>query len=240
MLGVRRRRQPGGHRDGLRRRGRISACRCSTACRNWWTRACCARCERPGGRRRVTRCWRRSASSRPSAWTGMPEAGRVRGRMRPLSWPWPRTPAARMTGRAKKEWLERLDIEHNNIRAALDWYREHDPPAALRLAAAMSAFWSLRGHYTEGRQRLGELLGLVPDDEHDASQRPERRRLAGHRPGRLRRSRPPARREHRAEPLRWTTRSARASPPCTSAAASCPACGSRRRRAGRRAGRRRC
>ena len=27
----------------------------------------------------------------------------------------------------------------------------------------MSAFWSLRGHHTEGRQRLGELLSLVPE-----------------------------------------------------------------------------
>ena len=27
----------------------------------------------------------------------------------------------------------------------------------------MSAFWSLRGHHTEGRQHLGELLGAVPD-----------------------------------------------------------------------------
>jgi AAA domain-containing protein/FAD binding domain-containing protein len=66
-------------------------------------------------------------------------------------------------GLAKKEWLERVDLEHNNIRAALSWYLGHDPPAALRLAASMAAFWSLRGHHTEGRQRLGELLGLVPD-----------------------------------------------------------------------------
>ena len=65
-------------------------------------------------------------------------------------------------GLARKEWLERVEAEHNNIRAALGWYREHDPPAALGLAAAMSAFWSLRGHHTEGRQRLGDLLGLVP------------------------------------------------------------------------------
>jgi non-specific serine/threonine protein kinase len=65
-------------------------------------------------------------------------------------------------GLARKEWLERVETEHNNIRAALSWYREHDPPAALRLAAAMSAFWSLRGHHTEGRQRLRDLLGLVP------------------------------------------------------------------------------
>ena len=67
------------------------------------------------------------------------------------------------SGLAEREWLERLDIEHNNIRAAISWYRQHDPPAALSLAASMSAFWSLRGHYTEGRQRLGELLSLVPE-----------------------------------------------------------------------------
>ena len=28
----------------------------------------------------------------------------------------------------------------------------------------MSLFWSLRGHYTEGRQRLRQLLGLVPGE----------------------------------------------------------------------------
>jgi DNA-binding CsgD family transcriptional regulator len=66
-------------------------------------------------------------------------------------------------GLARKQWLERVDAEHNNIRAALSWYRQHDPPAALRLAAAMAAFWSLRGHHTEGRQRLGDLLELVPE-----------------------------------------------------------------------------
>ena len=66
-------------------------------------------------------------------------------------------------GLARKEWLERVDTEHNNIRAALTWYHQHDPAAALRLAASMSAFWSLRGHHTEGRQRLAELLDLVPD-----------------------------------------------------------------------------
>jgi predicted ATPase len=66
-------------------------------------------------------------------------------------------------GLARTEWLERVEVEHNNIRAALGWYREHGPATALRLAASTSAFWSLRGHHTEGRQRLGDLLGLVPE-----------------------------------------------------------------------------
>ena len=64
-------------------------------------------------------------------------------------------------GLARKEWLDRLETEHNNVRAALSWYRGHDPLTALRLAASMAAFWSLRGHHTEGRQRLSELLDLV-------------------------------------------------------------------------------
>jgi predicted ATPase/DNA-binding CsgD family transcriptional regulator len=67
-----------------------------------------------------------------------------------------------LTGPGQQDWLQRLDAEHNNLRAAIDWYREQDPPAALRLASAMSLFWSLHGHYTEGRRRLRQLLGLVP------------------------------------------------------------------------------
>jgi predicted ATPase/DNA-binding CsgD family transcriptional regulator len=66
-------------------------------------------------------------------------------------------------GLARKDWLERVEVEHNNIRASIGWYRDHAPPAALRMAAAMTAFWSLRGHHTEGRQRLDELLTLVAE-----------------------------------------------------------------------------
>jgi non-specific serine/threonine protein kinase len=92
----------------------------------------------------------------------MPEAGRVRGAHAATFLALAEAGGRRHAGLARKEWLDRLDAEHNNIRAALAWYRAHDPPAALRLAAAMPAFWSLRGHHTEGRQRLGELLALVP------------------------------------------------------------------------------
>jgi predicted ATPase/DNA-binding CsgD family transcriptional regulator len=69
-----------------------------------------------------------------------------------------------LTGQGQKDWLDRLDLEHNNLRAAIDWYRQEDPPAAVRMAAAMSLFWSLHGHYTEGRQRLRQLLDLVPEE----------------------------------------------------------------------------
>jgi len=93
----------------------------------------------------------------------MPEAERARGAHAAAFLALVEADGRPHAGLAKKEWLERVDTEHNNIRAALSWYRRHDSPAALRLAASMSAFWSLRGHHTEGRQRLGELLGLVTD-----------------------------------------------------------------------------
>ena len=93
----------------------------------------------------------------------MPEAERARSAHAAAFLALVETGGRPHAGLARKEWLERVDTEHNNIRAALDWYRQHDPRAALRLAASMSAFWSLRGHHTEGRQRLGELLRLVPE-----------------------------------------------------------------------------
>src|SRR5215831_3791485 len=64
-----------------------------------------------------------------------------------------------------KAGLDLLELEHDNFRAALDFYRRADPAAALRLANRLTAFWSARGHFSEGRRRLGELLDLVPDDD---------------------------------------------------------------------------
>ena len=66
-----------------------------------------------------------------------------------------------LRGPGELEWLDRLEAEHQNIRAALDWYTRHEPRDALRLAAAMSRFWGVRGHFTEGRQRLAALLGVA-------------------------------------------------------------------------------
>ena len=61
--------------------------------------------------------------------------------------------------------LDLLELEHDNFRAALDWYRETDPALALRLANRLTGFWSVRGHFSEGRRRLGELLDRVPAED---------------------------------------------------------------------------
>jgi predicted ATPase/DNA-binding CsgD family transcriptional regulator len=55
-------------------------------------------------------------------------------------------------------WLDRLEVEHNNLRAAFEWLtRADDPCPPLRLAAALGWFWFLKGHRRDGRawwQRL--------------------------------------------------------------------------------------
>jgi predicted ATPase len=59
------------------------------------------------------------------------------------------------------EWLERLELEHDNFRAALEWLTETgDAEWGLRLGAALFRFWEAREYLAEGRDRLGKLLKL--------------------------------------------------------------------------------
>ena len=58
--------------------------------------------------------------------------------------------------------LVRLDRDLDNLRAALDWLQDDDVTSALAMAAHLTGYWSLRGHFSEGRRRLRTLLDLVP------------------------------------------------------------------------------
>jgi tetratricopeptide (TPR) repeat protein len=65
----------------------------------------------------------------------------------------------RMTGAEMGSWLERLQREHENLRAALTWLVEHnEQEAALRLGGALWRFWLIRGHLSEGRTELARAL----------------------------------------------------------------------------------
>ncbi|MGI9022429.1 MAG: LuxR C-terminal-related transcriptional regulator [Acidimicrobiales bacterium] len=58
-------------------------------------------------------------------------------------------------GRHPKPWLDRLDVEHDNLRAALEWARaEGEVEIGLRLTTALAGFWRLRGHVREGQRWL--------------------------------------------------------------------------------------
>lgn len=64
-----------------------------------------------------------------------------------------------LTRSGSAEWLDRLTAEVDNLRAALRWLTGHgDGEAALRCAGALWRFFEIRGHFREGRERIGAAL----------------------------------------------------------------------------------
>ncbi len=60
--------------------------------------------------------------------------------------------------------LDRLESEHDNLRAALRWSLSHDQgSSALRCTAALFRFWERRGHFQEGCAWLESALANVPE-----------------------------------------------------------------------------
>lgn len=64
----------------------------------------------------------------------------------------------------QKGGAESLEIEHDNLRAALSWLLNHDRGAvALRVGAALTPFWKTRGHFRDGREWLERALEVGGD-----------------------------------------------------------------------------
>jgi predicted ATPase len=62
---------------------------------------------------------------------------------------------------AHPEWLDRLEVEHDNLRAALEYLiKTGDADWGLRLGSALFHFWETREYLTEGRSRIARLLAL--------------------------------------------------------------------------------
>jgi predicted ATPase/DNA-binding SARP family transcriptional activator/DNA-binding CsgD family transcriptional regulator len=65
----------------------------------------------------------------------------------------------RLRGPEDLEWLERLETEHDNLRAALSWALVgEEAELGLRLAGALWTFWEARGYYGEGLAWLKRVL----------------------------------------------------------------------------------
>jgi tetratricopeptide (TPR) repeat protein len=65
----------------------------------------------------------------------------------------------KLGGADQESWLQRLETEHDNLRAALAYSLEDDDPLpGLRLATALARFWARHGHFSEGLMYLGAAL----------------------------------------------------------------------------------
>jgi predicted ATPase len=68
--------------------------------------------------------------------------------------PWPRLYAP-----PQAHWLARVDVEHENLRAALGWFAEQgEAECGVRLAGALVGFWADHFHWDEGRAWLEAAL----------------------------------------------------------------------------------
>jgi tetratricopeptide (TPR) repeat protein len=69
--------------------------------------------------------------------------------------------APHLLGPDGQTWNDRLEHDHDNIRAALDWIVRNDAgELGLRMLAAVWRFWQVRGHLVEGDSRAHAVLEL--------------------------------------------------------------------------------
>jgi predicted ATPase/DNA-binding SARP family transcriptional activator/Tfp pilus assembly protein PilF len=81
--------------------------------------------------------------------------------------------APNLSGDRQSEWLDALEVEHDSLRAALDYLHEAGQrERELGLAVQLSRFWYVRGYVVEGRRRLEAALeraeGGPPDERRRA------------------------------------------------------------------------
>jgi non-specific serine/threonine protein kinase len=79
---------------------------------------------------------------------------------------WAETGEANFNSLRIIKWMDTLEIEHDNLRSALEWLLsgQGDAQKGLRLAGALGQFWQVRSYVSEGRHWLDLALELNPTD----------------------------------------------------------------------------
>jgi non-specific serine/threonine protein kinase len=72
---------------------------------------------------------------------------------------------SKMRGPEQVNWLQRLERDHNNLRAALDWglAAQSIREAGLRLSSMLVTFWLIHGYFQEGQRWLEQELTASGD-----------------------------------------------------------------------------
>ena len=80
--------------------------------------------------------------------------------------------SSRFFGDEQKLWLDRLELDHDNLRAAVDWVvAQGEVERALNFSACLWRFWQMRGHLQEARARLESALNLPGSRDHPSARR---------------------------------------------------------------------
>jgi predicted ATPase len=72
--------------------------------------------------------------------------------------------APHLSGLYGNAWYARLEAEHANLRAALEWATRHDMRAALRLIANLWYFWLWNGYWSEGLSWANQVLPATAEE----------------------------------------------------------------------------
>ena len=143
-----------------------SAATSSTGSARWSTRASSGSTRWPPASR-ASRCSRRSASTPPRCWPRAARPTTLGARHAHAMLELAERAAPNLSGADQRQWLDRLERDHDNLRAALDWATARpEPELAARLAFALWRFWQQRGYLNEARARFEAMAaqgwGLEP------------------------------------------------------------------------------
>jgi len=88
--------------------------------------------------------------------------------------------APALLGRERRVWIERVEEENDNLRAALRWAEENGDAATLaRLVAALGWFWEMQGRRSEARVWLAAAIEM-PAEQQPPQARARLLQMLGH------------------------------------------------------------
>jgi hypothetical protein len=86
---------------------------------------------------------------------------------------------AELYGPQRKEWLDRLEADHDNFRTALEWaVASGKAREAMSLSGSLWRFWQMRGHIHEGLART-QQVPVMPNGKEFPTERLQALEAAG-------------------------------------------------------------